>query len=117
MPSYTAEDLTEAMISYRAREYDSLRKCASALGILVTTLSKRLRDRKDRILAHENQQSLTLTEESTLMKWVSRLSKGGFPISLPLTLELAEEIRLNRYLLPLFSILPLPISRRWLDRF
>jgi hypothetical protein len=68
MPSYTAEDLTEAMISYRAGEYDSLRKCASAFGIPVTTLSKRLRDRKDRILAHENQQSLTSTEESTLVK-------------------------------------------------
>lgn len=117
MPSYTAEDLTEAMISYRAGEYDSLRKCASAFGIPVTTLSKRLRDRKDRILAHENQQSLTSTEESTLVKWVSRLSKGGFPISLPLTLELAEEIRLNRYPLPLSSTLPPPISRRWLDRF
>jgi hypothetical protein len=51
------------------------------------------------------------------VKWVSRLSKGGFPISLPLTLELAEEIRLNRYPLPLSSTLPPPISRRWLDRF
>jgi hypothetical protein len=117
MPSYTAEDLTEAMISYRAGECDSLRKCASVFGIPVTTLSKRLRDRKDRILAYENQQSLTSTEESTLVKWVSRLSKGGFPISLPLTLELAEEIRLNRYFLPLSSTLPPPISRRWLDRF
>ena len=117
MPSYTAEDLTEAMIGYRAGEYDSLRKCASAFGILVTTLLKRLRDRKDRILAYENQQSLTSTEESTLIKWVSRLSKGAFPILLPSTLELAEEIRLNRYPLPLSSILPPPISRRWLDRF
>jgi hypothetical protein len=68
MPSYTAEGLTDAMISYRAGECDSLRKCASAFGIPVTTLSKRLRDRKDRILAHENQQSLTSTEESTLVK-------------------------------------------------
>jgi hypothetical protein len=68
MPFYTAEDLTEAMISYRTGEYDSLRNCASAFGIPVTTLLKRLRDRKDRILAHENQQSLTSTEESTLVK-------------------------------------------------
>jgi hypothetical protein len=44
MPSYTAEDLTEAMISYCAGEYDSLQKCASAFSIPVTTLSKRLRD-------------------------------------------------------------------------
>jgi hypothetical protein len=51
------------------------------------------------------------------MKWVSRLLKGGFPISLPLTLELAEEIRLNRYPLPLSSTLPPPISRQWLDMF
>jgi hypothetical protein len=117
MPFYTAEDLTEAMISYRTGEYDLLRKCASAFSIPVTTLSKRLRDRKDRILAYENQQSLTSTEESTLVKWVSRLSKAGFPILLPLTLELAEEIRLNRYLLPLSLTLPPPNSRRWLDRF
>jgi hypothetical protein len=68
MPFYTAENLTEAMISYRAGEYDLLRKCTSIFGIPVTTLSKRLRDRKDRILAYENQQSLTSTEESTIVK-------------------------------------------------
>ena len=49
--------------------------------------------------------------ESTLIMWVSQLSKGGFPISLPLKLELAEEIRLNQY--PLFFLLVLlpPINQ------
>jgi hypothetical protein len=38
-------------------------------------------------------------------------------MSLPLTLELAEEIRLNRYPLPPSSTVLPTISRRWLDRF
>jgi hypothetical protein len=65
---------------------------------------------------HTNQQLLTLTEESTLVKWIGRLLKGGFPISLPLILGLAKEIRKNRHLPPP-STLPPPISWRWLDRF
>ena len=111
------DDLTAAIISYRTSEFDSIRACARAFGVAYPTLRRRLLNEKPRNQAHESQQLLTSNEESSLGKWVSRLSKGGFPISLPLTLELAEEIRLNQYPLPHPSILPPPISRRWLDRF
>jgi membrane-bound lytic murein transglycosylase MltF len=92
MTSYTDADLTAALLSYEQGEYDTIRACSNAYNIPTSTLYYRLNQRKSRKSAHENQQLLTSTEESTLVKWVSRLSKAGFPISLPLTLELAEEI-------------------------
>ena len=95
MPSYTKEDLTAAITSYRRGDYDSIRSCSKAFQIPYTTLQAYLNQRKSLFESHENQQLLTSTEKSTLVKWVSRLSKNGFPISLPLTLELAEEIRLS----------------------
>jgi hypothetical protein len=117
MESYTEEELTAAITSYRDSEYDSIKTCSDAFKIPKSTFYHRLHGRKSSSGMHENQQSLTSTEEPTLVKWVSRLSKCGFPMSLPLTLELAEEIRLNRHpLLFPSTILPL-ISRRWLDRF
>ena len=111
MPSYTVDDLMEALRAYREGEYTSIRACASAYRIPYMTFKDRLQKSKPRKSAHETQQLLTSTEESTLVKWVSRLSKGGFPISLPLTLGLAEEIRLNRQPLPSPSTLLPPISR------
>jgi hypothetical protein len=111
------EALIEAIASYRRAEYTSVRSCAKAFSVSHATLTRRLQTTGSRFTAHENQQLLTSTEGSTLVKWVSRLSKGGFPISLPLTLELAEEIRLNRHPLPPPSTVLPPISRRWLDRF
>jgi hypothetical protein len=117
MASYTEEDLTAAITSYCNGEYDSIKTCSDAFKIPKSTFYHRLHGRKSSSGMHENQQSLTSTEESTLVKWVSRLSKGGFPMSLPLTLELAEGIRLNRHPLPSPSTILPPISRRWLDRF
>jgi hypothetical protein len=99
MPSYTKEDLTVAITSYRRSDYDSIRSCSKAFEIPynVTTLQTHLNQQKSLSESHENQQLLTSTEESTLVNWVSRLSKNGIPIFLPFTLELAEEIRLNRH--------------------
>ena len=111
------DDLTAAILSYHASEFDSIRACAKAFGVAYPTLRRRLLNKKTWNQVHESQQLLMSNEESTLVKWVSRLSKGGFPISLPLTLELAEEIRLNQHPLPLPLTLPPPISRWWLDRF
>jgi hypothetical protein len=79
-------------------------------NIPFSILQNRLHSYKSTFQGYKNQQLLTSTKESTLVKWVSRLLKGGFPISLPLTLELAKEIRLNQYSLPPPLILPPPIT-------
>jgi hypothetical protein len=97
MPSYTKEDFIAALDSYRQGEYDSIRTYSDAFGIPKSTLYARLHTRKSLPESRLSRQALTLIEESTLVKWISRLSKADFPASLPLTLELAEEIRLNRH--------------------
>jgi hypothetical protein len=39
---------------------------------------------------------LSTAEESTLSRWVTRLTRTGFPASLVLVVEIAEEIRRGR---------------------
>ena len=92
MPTYSEEDLTTAITAYRNSEYTSIRKCAYAFNIPLTTLSKRLRTRTSRSKSHESQKILSTAEEETLLKTVTRLSKSGCPITLLLIRDLAEEI-------------------------
>ena len=111
MPTYSKEDLTTALAAYRNGEYTSIRKCAYALNIPNTTLSERLRSRISRSKSHEPQKILSTAEEKTLLKVFTRLSKSGCPITLLLTRDLAEEIRLSRFCLSLTPTSYPPISK------
>jgi hypothetical protein len=117
MPTYCEEDLTTALAAYRNGEYTSIRKCAYAFNIPRTTFTDRLSTRTSRSKPHESQQILSTTEEKTLLKYISRLSKSGYPITLLLTRDLAEEIRLSRFRLSSTPTSYPPISKRWIDRF
>jgi hypothetical protein len=117
MPTYCEEDLTTALAAYRNGEYTSIRKCAYAFNILRTTLTDRLSTRTSRSKSHELQQILSTTEEKTLLKYISRLSKSGYPITLLLTRDLAKEIRFSRFRLSSTPTSYPPISKRWIDRF
>lgn len=117
MPIYTEEDLTSAVTAYRNSEYTSIRKCAYAFNVPLTTLSKRLSTRTSRSKSHESQKILSTAEEQTLLKAITRLSKSGYPITLLLTRDLAEEIRLSRFRLSSTPTSYPPLGKRWLDRF
>jgi hypothetical protein len=117
MPTYSEDTLITALTAYRNGEYPSIRKCAYAFNIPVTTLSKRLSTQTSRTKSHELQQILSTTEEKALIKAITRLSKSGCPITLPLTRDLAEEIRLSRFRLSSTPTSYPPISKRWIDRF
>lgn len=117
MPTYTEEDLITAITAYRNSEYTSIRKCAYAFNIPLTTLSKRLSTQTSRSKSHELQKILSTAEEQTLLKTITRLSKSGYPITLPLTKDLAEEIRLSRFRLSSTPTSYPPLGKRWLDRF
>ena len=58
------------------------------------------------------------SEEKTLVRWITHLTRTGFPASPALAIQMAEEIRRNRYRL---SKTPpssqRPIGKSWLDRF
>jgi hypothetical protein len=117
MPTYSDEDLTAALAAYRNSEYTSIRKCAYAFNILASTLSDRLSTRTSRSKSHESQKILSTAEEKTLLKAITRLSKSGCPITLSLTRDLAEEIRLSRFRLSSTPTSYPPLGKRWLDKF
>jgi hypothetical protein len=117
MPTYSEDVLLDALAAYRNSEYTSVRKCAYAFHIPYSTLASRLTTRTSRSKSHESQQILSTAEEETLLKAITRLSKSGCPITLPLTRDLAEEIRLSRFRLSSNPTSYPPISKRWIDRF
>jgi hypothetical protein len=63
------------------------------------------------------QKILSTAEEETLLKTVTRLSKSGCPITLLLTRDLAEEIRLSCFCLSSTPTSYPPLGKRWLDKF
>jgi len=117
MPSYSEDTLTTALTAYRKGEFTSIRKCAYAFNIPTSTLSDRLTRANSRSKSHESQKILSTTEEGILLKAITRLSKSGIPITLSLTRDLAEEIRLSRFRLSSTPTSYPPISVRWIDRF
>ena len=112
MPTYSEDTLTTAIAAYRNSEYTSIRKCAYAFNIPHTTLTSRLLNQTSYSKSHESQQILSTTEEKALLKTITRLSNSGCPITLSLTRELAEEIRLSRFRLSSTPTSYAPISKR-----
>lgn len=117
MPTYSEEDLTLALLAFRNGKYTSIRTCAYAFNIPNSTLASRLSTRTSRSKSHESQKILSTAEEEVLIKWITRLSKGGYPITLPLTRDLAEEIRLSCFPLSSTPTSYHPISKQWIDKF
>ena len=66
MPSYTEEDITNALNALVNGEFKSLRRAALVFQIPEITLQKRAQKRKSRIESYVSQQILTPIEESTL---------------------------------------------------
>jgi hypothetical protein len=66
MPSYTEEDVTNALNALVNSEYHSVRRAALVFQIPASTLRDRLQKRKARNKGHVSQQLLTPIEESTL---------------------------------------------------
>ena len=117
MPTYSEDTLIAALTAYRNGEYTSIRTCAYAFNIPRTTLTSRLSTRTSRSKSHESQKILSTAEEEVLLKAITRLAKSGYPITLPLTRDLAEEIRLSRFRLSSTLTSYPPISVRWINRF
>jgi hypothetical protein len=112
MPNYSEEDLTIALAAYRNGEYTSIRKYAYVFNIPASTLSDRLSTRTSCSKSYESQKILSTAEEKTLLKAITRLSKSGCPITLPLTRDLAEEIRLSCFRLSSTPTSYSPLGKR-----
>jgi hypothetical protein len=96
MPLVDESLLLQAATAYRNGEYTSIRACADAFSVSYSTLSYRLSSRVSRSTACESSQILSTAKEKALVKWITRLSTAGCPITLLLTRNLAEEIQKQR---------------------
>jgi hypothetical protein len=82
MPSYTKEDVTNALHTLVSGEYKSTRRAALVYQIPYPTLEDRCQNRKTKKESHVSQQVLTPIEESTLENWIHRAAKSGAPATL-----------------------------------
>ena len=82
MPSYTEEDVTNALNALVNGEYKSIHWAVLVFQIPFSTLRYRLQNRKTKLESHVSQQLLTPIEESTLENWIYRAAKLGTPITL-----------------------------------
>jgi hypothetical protein len=99
MPTYSEDDLTDALVAYRNNEYTLIRKSTYTFNIPYSTLASRLTTRTSRSKSHGSQKILLTAEESALLKTLTRLSNSGCPIPLSLIRDLAEDIRFSRFYL------------------
>ncbi|KAM0710636.1 hypothetical protein Q7P35_001374 [Cladosporium inversicolor] len=116
--AYTEIDIQTAISAIKNKEFASIRKAAIAFNVLYPTLRSRMSGRNSRATAHEAEQLLSPAEENTLSRWVTRLTRTGFPASPALVIEMAEEIRRSRVWLSKDKPETLrPIGESWLNRF
>jgi hypothetical protein len=85
-----------AITAYKNQEFSSVRAAANHFQISDKTLARRLAGGKSRAKAHEITQILSSAEEKTLVRWVTRYTFAGSPISPALLKELAGLIRDRR---------------------
>lgn len=107
-----------AVKAMQSGNFSSVRACATFYNVPRSTLRDRLAGSQPHSLAHEKTQYLTNTEESTLVKTITRLTNTGFPASIALVRDIATEIRRSR--IHLSTTLPpaiAPPSERWTLRF
>jgi len=115
---YSEEDVSTAILELQAGKYASIREAADAFKIPRTTLQDRMATRTSRSNANESRQILSNPEERTLVRWITHLTSTGFPASPALAIQMAEEIRRNRFQLSKTPSSYLrPIGKSWLDRF
>jgi hypothetical protein len=111
-------NIQAAINAYQNEEYKSVRAAARAFSVPASTVHARLAGRTSRSRAHETAQILSNPEEQTLVRWILRLCRTGFPASPALVVEMAEEIRRSRIQLSQSPPSTLrPIGEHWIDRF
>ena len=115
------ERLQKAIIAYNNQEFNSVRGAATAFNVSHRTMARRMAGGLSRAQATEITQVLLNAEERTLVRWISRYTCAGSPITPSLLLKLAELIRYERVRHASQSSsstkIIAPISHEWLYRF
>jgi helix-turn-helix, Psq domain len=90
--------IDDALEAYKLGNYKSYRAAARAFDVSKTTLIERAKGRTTRNLAHEDQQILSVEDETELVQWITRLTLCGYPPKPYTVKEMAETIRTRRTL-------------------
>ena len=93
MPSYTEEDVTNALNALVNGKIKLVQKAALVFQIPYMTLQNQHQNQKSSVKGHVSQKRLTPIEESTLEKWIYCAAKLGALITLQLVKILASEIQ------------------------
>ena len=110
--------MQRALASVKGNENLSIKRTADEHEVARSALRDRIAGRKTRKQARTTQQSLTEIEELTLVRWITRLTRTGYPASPTLAIQMAEELRRARDQLIVSSTLSYrPIGYSWLQRF
>jgi len=115
---YTEAQLQAALSDIHENPGQSIRATAAAHEVPESTLRNRLAGHTSCSGAHEHRQNLSSAEEKTLVKWLSNLTRAGFPTSPALLVEMAEEVRRSRF--KLREGLPpqlQPLGKNWSLKF
>jgi len=115
---YSGAQLQAALSDITKNDVRSIRATAAAYGVPESTLRNRLTGHTSCSSAHKNRQNLSNAEEWTLVRWLSNLTRAGFPASPALLVEMAEEVRRSRFKLgdgPSPQLRPL--GKHWSSKF
>ncbi|KXL49229.1 MAG: hypothetical protein FE78DRAFT_140438, partial [Acidomyces sp. 'richmondensis'] len=66
--------IQSAITDLRTGVFSSIRKCAAAWHVSKSTVADRMSGRTSRAISHKHEQILSSAEESTLVRWLSRLT-------------------------------------------
>ena len=110
--SYSEADIQKAISGYKSGMYSSILNAALACCIPNATLQLCMSGGTSRSDAYEYRQILSNVEEKTLVKWISHLIRAGFLVPSILAIQMAEEVRHNRFQL-IYAIIsyPRPIGK------
>jgi hypothetical protein len=90
------DTIQKAVRALENREFTTVGAAASHFKVSRHTLGRRMAGGKSRAQARELRQLLSNAEEKTLVRWVTRYTMAGSPLSPSLLIELAELIQRHR---------------------
>lgn len=89
-------NIEKAISTYLENQYSSPRKATDTFKALFSPIQLRINRRTSRSITRESQHKISNVEETTLVRWIVRLARTGYPMSPSLVIEIAEEIRRAR---------------------
>jgi len=88
--------LQEAIQAYKKGQFPSVRSAANHFEVSPNTLARRISGGLSHREAMQIRQILSDAEEKTLIRWITRYTIAGSPISPALLIEMAQLIRVRR---------------------